>query len=416
MMNDKLTNALGQLDEAILAEHFAYEKELARKRGMRKKTLKTVLACAACFALLFGCFAAYRSFLPEEKKEIAATIMLDVNPSIEIEVDKKEKVLTVKALNEDAARVIEDRDFRSQKAEDVVLELVISMMEKGYIEKAKSAILLSVDGMDIAKADVLRLKLAELIDNMLPETNVVSQNIINKMEAERKEMVALSHEYGITHGKCTIIQKIVKAHPKFAFADLAELPISDLCVLLKDEENIDVAGEREGVISLKCAIEIAKNIFGLTDLNNVNKYVTEIHAYGGDLVYSVVLHDVDPKEGVDWVHRTELDPVTGEVLFSHTTKLYETEMRMATVADYAIDAYDAIRIACEALGVAVDDGYGITAEYSEAGKRSMMEPPTPECTDYDKWLVQVITETEDGDVYVYVDAETGEVKDINYWW
>ena len=35
-------------------------------------------------------------------------------------------------------------------------------------------------------------------------------------------------------------------------------------------------------------------------------------------------------------------------------------------------------------------------------------------TDYDKWLVQVITV--DGDVYVYVDAQTGEVKDINYWW
>ena len=416
MMNDKLTNALGQLDEAILAEHFAYEKELARKRGMRKKTLKTVLACAACFALLFGCFAAYRSFLPEEKKEIAATIMLDVNPSIEIEVDKNEKVLTVKALNEDAEIVVDGRDFKNQKVENVVLELVISMVEKGYIEEAKSAILLSVDSMDAAKADALRLKLAELIDNMLPDANVVSQSVSDQMAAEREEMVALSKQYGITHGKCTIIQKIVKAHPKFAFADLAELPISDLCVLLKDEENIDVAGEREGVISLKHAIDIAKGVYGLTDENNVNKYVTEIHAYGGDLVYSVVLHDVDPKEGVDWVHRTELDPVTGEVLFSHTTELYETEMRMATVADYAIDAYDAIRIACEALGVAVDDGYGITAEYSEAGKRSMMEPPAPECTDYAKWLVQVITETEDGDVYVYVDAETGEVKDINYRW
>lgn len=416
MMNDKLTNALGQLDEAILAEHFAYEKELARKRGMRKKTLKTVLACAACFALLFGCFAAYRSFLPEEKKEIAATIMLDVNPSIEIEVDKNEKVLTVKALNEDAEIVVDGRDFKNQKVENVVLELVISMVKKGYIEEAKSAILLSVDSMDAAKADTLRLKLAELIDNMLPDANVVSQSVSDQMAAEREEMVALSKQYGITHGKCTIIQKILKAHPMFTFADLADLSIYELSILLESGEGLEMTAEKENVISLIRAIEIAKDVFGLTDASNVNKYVTEIHAYGAELVYSVVLHEVDVKEGIDWVHRTELDPVTGEVLFSHTTKLYETEMRMATVAENAIDAYEAMRVACEALGVAVDDGYGITAEYSEAGKRAMMEPPAPEFTDYDKWLVQIMTATEEGDVYVYVDAETGEVKDINYRW
>ncbi len=54
MTNDKLTNAIGQLDEEILAEHFAYEKELKKKRVWHRMNWKTAVAIAACMAVLIG--------------------------------------------------------------------------------------------------------------------------------------------------------------------------------------------------------------------------------------------------------------------------------------------------------------------------------------------------------------------------
>ena len=47
MTNEKLTNAIGQLDEELLAEHFAYEKELKQKRVRRRMNWKTVVAGCA---------------------------------------------------------------------------------------------------------------------------------------------------------------------------------------------------------------------------------------------------------------------------------------------------------------------------------------------------------------------------------
>lgn len=54
MTNEKLTNAIGQLDEELLAEHFAYESELKKKCVRRRMNWKTVAAIAACLAVVVG--------------------------------------------------------------------------------------------------------------------------------------------------------------------------------------------------------------------------------------------------------------------------------------------------------------------------------------------------------------------------
>ncbi len=407
MKKSEWNEAMNQIDTDLVDNFMLQQQEIHQRKRKKVLCLRFGMV-AACFLLVFAAFAGYLVFGGDQSK-VAATIMLDVNPSLEIKVDENERVLEVKALNEDAEIVVGDRDFKNQKAENAVLEIVISMIEHGYIDEVKNAVLLSVDGKDATKADEIRIKLSEMIDNMIPNGNVINQTIDSEQQAEREEMVDLSKQYGITHGKCTIIYKILMKHPQFTFEELVNVPISDLCILMYDSDEFHITGSQKNIITLESAIQTAMDVFELTKENNINQYNTEIHAYGSRLVFAVKLREVIVEENADWVYRVELNPVTGEVLSHHDTRLAATSSRLHTVTEDAIDAYKAMQIACDEIGISVNDGCEIRAMYSEANKW-VPEPIGQVETDYAKWVIRV--RTADGLVYVYVEAQTGAVKRV----
>ena len=85
----------------VLADDRADKAETVR----RSKTLvfRRFAAAAAVLVLLIGGVAGFNGY--NVAKTVAATISLDVNPSIEINTNAKDRVLSVNALNEDAETV-----------------------------------------------------------------------------------------------------------------------------------------------------------------------------------------------------------------------------------------------------------------------------------------------------------------------
>lgn len=88
-------------------------------------------------------------------EQVATTILLDVNPSIEMTVNKIDEVIEVKALNEDAETVIEDMDFEGVDVDVAMHVIVGSMVRNGYIDEAKNAVLVTVETEDNAKQQKL---------------------------------------------------------------------------------------------------------------------------------------------------------------------------------------------------------------------------------------------------------------------
>ena len=73
-----------------------------------------------------------------------SVIMIDVNPSIRIEVNDRDTVVAVEGLNDDSKPVLEGLELKGKDYKTAVSEIVTSLQEKEYITNLKNSILISV--------------------------------------------------------------------------------------------------------------------------------------------------------------------------------------------------------------------------------------------------------------------------------
>lgn len=159
--------------------------------------------------------------------DVASTVSLDVNPSIEIQVNEKNRVLDVVPMNEDGKTIIGEMDFRGNGLDVTVNALIGSMLKNGFISEISNSILVSVDSDDPEKSVSLREMLAAEIENLL-STSTFSGAVLTQGVTQTEELQKLAEEYGITLGKAQLINQIITQNTKYTFEDLASLTINEL--------------------------------------------------------------------------------------------------------------------------------------------------------------------------------------------
>ena len=158
-----------------------------------KKTTKkrwTTLA-AACLALVLlgggGIFY-------QQAHAVASVVSLDVNPSIELKVSKSEKVLVCTPLNEDAKAILADMgdgaDLKGAKLDVAVNAIVGSLVRNGYLNSISSAIMISVEDNDTARAEKLQRELTSTVDGVLQtseaKASVLTQTLTQNAGLEQQ--------------------------------------------------------------------------------------------------------------------------------------------------------------------------------------------------------------------------------------
>ena len=114
-----------------------------------KKSLTLTASAALALALLAGCGAQPAKHASSEN-EAVGTVLLSVNPEIEVDYDKNGLVLEIEGLNEDGKTVVKDmKDYQGKDCRTVVNDLVREIYDDGYFEG-------TVDGH--AKNIVLKLE------------------------------------------------------------------------------------------------------------------------------------------------------------------------------------------------------------------------------------------------------------------
>ena len=79
---------------------------MKKKNNRMKKWMQAVAACLAVLLLGGG------GLLVQQAHAVTSVVSLDVNPSIELRVNSREKVVSCQALNQEAQAVLEDMDGR----------------------------------------------------------------------------------------------------------------------------------------------------------------------------------------------------------------------------------------------------------------------------------------------------------------
>ncbi|MBQ8402790.1 MAG: PepSY domain-containing protein, partial [Clostridia bacterium] len=237
-------------------------------------------------------------------------ISLDVNPCIQIEVNRKEKVLDVTPLNEDGRTVVGDMDFTGSSLDITVNALIGSMLQNGYLNDIANSILVSVDSRDRADAAAIQSRLTDEISTLL-QTDTFTGAVLSQTIHADSELQELANTYGITTGKAELIRQIITGSGLHTFDELAALSINDLNLLANAGttklDTVSSVGEAsaKAYIGKEEAVKIVRDHAGAYE---ITRYECEMDWEGGMMIYEVDLwYD-------GWEYDYDVDATTGEIL------------------------------------------------------------------------------------------------------
>lgn len=309
--------------------------EVTEVKSRRK--LRPWLAAACAALVLLG--AGGGGLIYQQSYAVASVVSLDVNPSIELKVNRNERVLSCTALNTEAAAVLFDMDggadLKGTKVDVAVNAIVGALVREGYLDSISSAILISVEDKDQARAQRLQAELVASVDGVLqtqaPGTSVLSQVLTIDADAPVPEYMVF--DSGLSAGKSALVHKVMEmngtlaTNSTLAFDKLAALSVEELNDLLE-------AGEKR--------IPIGKGAAALA-----------VDEYAGTTALSSPVTDVDP-ELEEGIYEVELKTAFGDF-------------------DYTVDAFTG----------QVLSGQKDVLSQASVGKDTPVSPDTPPAAEYD---------------------------------
>lgn len=293
----------------------------------KKKRRWAPLAAAACLALvLVGGGGGYYYY--SANNAVASLVSLDVNPSIQLEVNKNEKVLSATPMNDDGAEILDGMDLKGTQADVAMYAIIGSLLQHGYVDELANSILITVEDDDQARGEKLQQELTAQADAALANAQVngavLAQTLQNSEELSQK-----AQEYGISTGKAALIQAIVAgSNNTKTFEDLVGLSINELNLLYTaqaplegqtsgNEQNTGAANaapittsgsaSQSAYIGLEAAKEAALKHAGVS-ASDATFVEAEYDYDDGRMVYEVEFH----VKGTEYDY--EIDAQTGEVV------------------------------------------------------------------------------------------------------
>lgn len=220
----------------------------------RRRSLRW-LPMAAAAVLALAAFAGFREW--RDGHTVASVVSLDVNPSIQMEVSRKEQVLSADPLNKEGWEVLNGMDLQGTPLTLAVNAVVDSMVRHGYLEDAGSAILISVEDRDSRRAQRLENLLHTSVGETLENTAVHSQVVTYDAGMEPESLNS-----GLSVGKTALIQDIQAMNGSLDFEGLAALSVEELWQLRQ-------AGAPGMPIGLENAAGAAETYAGTLEVNSV---------------------------------------------------------------------------------------------------------------------------------------------------
>lgn len=204
------------------------------------------MAVAACLALLLvGGGAGYYY---QSVNGVASIVSLDVNPSMELKVNKNEKVLSATPMNDDAKEILDGMNLKGTQADVAMNAIIGSLLQHGYVDELANSILITVEDDDQARGEKLQQALTQQADAALASAQV-NGAILSQVMVHSDELSQKAQEYGISAGKAALIQAVVEgSNNTKTFEDLVGLSINELNLLYTAQTSLPTNDDDLGVI------------------------------------------------------------------------------------------------------------------------------------------------------------------------
>ena len=230
----------------------------------------------------------------QNAQKYTSLVTLDINPSIQLQLDDDHKVVDAIAVNDDAKKVLQDMDLKQADANVALNALLGSLVKNGYLNANQNTVLLSVENDDETKRTALEEELSQYIyttlQNYSIEGAIYSQNIDIDDDIEN-----LMNKYSISYGKANLIEDIMdddQTQKQYTVEDLVKLNAQDLILIHQsiddDQNNQNMVGtvSTKQYISRDEALNIALKNASLTQ-DQIKNLEIDYDTENGVLTYDI---------------------------------------------------------------------------------------------------------------------------------
>ena len=273
---------------------------MTTKKTVNRKWTTLVAACLAVMLLCGG------GVFYQQAHAVASVVSLDVNPSLELKVSKSEKVLACAPLNEDAKAILADMsngaDLKGAKLDVAVNAIVGSLVRNGYLNSISSAIMISVEDKDAARAEKLQRELTSTVDGVL-QTSEAKASVLTQTLTQDAGLEQQARENSISTGKAALVNRVLALNPALKFDALAKLSVEEL-------KDLAEAGAPAMPIGKDAAAYAAEQYAGTTALDSVTAEVDS------ELDESPAHYEVEIRSQSGEEFEYKIDAYTGAILES----------------------------------------------------------------------------------------------------
>lgn len=209
------------MEELTDAERGRFDKKTGRANIT---VFKRFIAAAAALILLFagGGIYSFRNMMA------CSYVTVDVNPSFEFSLNRHDKVLEIKAINDDAEPIVSQMNVKGRRIGEALTLLKETLKANGYLKDETSAILVDI----VPENEEKRAAIADEVEKSLSEAVVVVST-----KAERKEALA----YKISTGRFVYAKANRKDGEAIDVESYRKKAVADVVSADKKPENSEEA-------------------------------------------------------------------------------------------------------------------------------------------------------------------------------
>lgn len=226
-MNDQLKRAF----DDVVAEDRLKENTRNylhyRLYGKHRRTMAYgKLAAAFSLVLLLGLGGRMLYFTP------VSFISIDINPSIELGLNRLDRIISVTPFNVDGVEAVENLELKNRKYDEAILMLLESREMSAYVTE-DSQISISVVSDDQEKNVEIQQRVRSCTENRYENVSCHSSN---------EGVVQSAHHEGVSFGKYQAFLELQAVYPDITVDDVKNLTMSQIQDLMELYSETEGAG------------------------------------------------------------------------------------------------------------------------------------------------------------------------------
>lgn len=178
---------------------------------MKNKIIIPIIACIILIVTILG-FIIWNN-------RVVTTITMDINPSIEINLNKNKTVKSINAFNDESKEIISD-DLVNKSIDEVIWYIANKLIDNGYVKDNKIEIILYTNG------ELNNEQIESRLKNAFNEKSVNSEIVL--IENITKEDMELAKKYSVSPAKVSYIKSIIEENDNIKVEDLANKSTNEL--------------------------------------------------------------------------------------------------------------------------------------------------------------------------------------------